>query len=175
MKFFRIIYNLFIWCFILFLVFNCGLYLYCYITPKLSINKVNGYYLYDSNDNLIFDDNEDWIALEKISHHLINATVYTEDKNYSKHLGFDYFRIFKAVITNLKSKLTENEKRITANAAKDFAKTSPDAKKVITGSGKLATRNEIIELQKALAEFLKNTGTVISKVTNENLKIALPR
>jgi TP901 family phage tail tape measure protein len=72
--------------------------------------------------------------------------------------------------TNLKSKLTENEKRITANAAKDFAKTSPDAKKVITGSGKLATRNEIIELQKALAEFLKNTGTVISKVTNENLK-----
>ena len=72
--------------------------------------------------------------------------------------------------TNLKSKLTENEKRITANAAKDFAKTNPDAKKVITGSGKLATRNEIIELQKTLAEFLKNTGTVISKVTNENLK-----
>ena len=43
-------------------------------------------YLYDSNDNLIFDDNEDWIALEKISPHLINATVYTEDKNYQIYL-----------------------------------------------------------------------------------------
>ena len=73
----RKILNLFGWCCVLFLLFNIGLYLYCYITPKLSINKVNGYYLYDNNDNLIFDDNEDWIALEKISPHLINATVYT--------------------------------------------------------------------------------------------------
>lgn len=117
----RKILNLFGWCCVLFLLFNIGLYLYCYITPKLSINKVNGYYLYDSNNNLIFDDNEDWIALEKISPHLINATVYTEDKNYYKHLGFDYLRILKAVLNNIKSGgLKEGASTITQQYARNL-------------------------------------------------------
>ena len=117
----RKILNLFGWCCVLFLLFNIGLYLYCYITPKLSINKVNGYYLYDNNNNLIFDDNEDWIALEKISPHLINATVYTEDKNYYKHLGFDYLRIVKAVLNNIKSRgLKEGASTITQQYARNL-------------------------------------------------------
>ena len=117
----RKILNFFVVCCVLFLLFNIGLYLYCYITPKISINKVNGYYLYDSNDNLIFDDNEDWIALEKISPHLINATVYTEDKNYYKHLGFDYLRILKAVLNNIKSGgLKEGASTITQQYARNL-------------------------------------------------------
>ena len=78
----RKILNLFVWCGILFLNGNIGLYLYCYVTPKLEINEAKGYYLYDNSNNLIFNDGEDWISIDKISPYLIDATVYTEDKNY---------------------------------------------------------------------------------------------
>lgn len=72
--------------------------------------------------------------------------------------------------TSLEGKLTKDRSRITVKAAREFASTSADAKKVITGNGKIATREEIIELQKALADFLVKTGKTISQVTNEDLK-----
>ena len=108
----RKVLNFFVGCGVLFLLFNIGLYLYCYITPSPVINRAKGYYLYDSEGELIFDDSEDWIALEKISPHLINATVYTEDKNYYKHLGFDYLRIVKAVLNN-KNNTQHHPKRLS--------------------------------------------------------------
>lgn len=106
---------------LLFLIFNIGLYLYCYITPKLSINKSQAYYLYDSDNNLIFDDNEDWIKLENISDYLIDATIYTEDKYYYKHLGFDYLRILKAALKNVVSRsLKEGASTITQQYARNL-------------------------------------------------------
>lgn len=109
------------WCCVLFLLFNIGLYLYCYITPKLEINKAQAYYLYDSDNNLIFDDSEEWIALDKISPDLVNATIYTEDKNYYKHLGFDFLRIGKAVIKNIQGKgLIEGASTITQQYARNL-------------------------------------------------------
>lgn len=106
---------------LLFLIFNIGLYLYCYITPKLSINKSQAYYLYDSDNNLIFDDNEDWIKLENISDYLIDATIYTEDKYYYKHLGFDYLRILKAALKNVASRsLKEGASTITQQYARNL-------------------------------------------------------
>lgn len=106
---------------LLFLIFNIVLYLYCYITPKLSINKAQSYYLYDSDKNLIFDDNEDWIQLDDISPYLINATIYTEDKYFYKHLGFDYLRILKAALKNIKSgSLKEGASTITQQYARNL-------------------------------------------------------
>lgn len=103
------------------LLLNIFLYLYCYITPKLEINKAQAYYLYDSNNNLIFDDSEEWISLDKISPYLIDATVYTEDKNYYKHLGFDYLRIFKAVLKNIQNRgLVEGASTITQQYARNL-------------------------------------------------------
>ena len=84
--------KIFGWGIILFLLFNIGLYGYCYFTPKLEINKEQSYYLYDSDKQLIFDDNEDWIKLDNISPYLIRATIDTEDRYFYQHLGFDYFR-----------------------------------------------------------------------------------
>ena len=72
--------------------------------------------------------------------------------------------------TSLEGKLTKDRSRITVKAAREFAGTSADAKKVLTGNGKVATRDEIIELQKALADFLVKTGKTISQVKNEDLK-----
>lgn len=84
-----------------FLIFHVGLYIYCKITPKMEINKAQSYYLYDNNNNLIFDNNDDWISLDNISPYLIDATISTEDKFFYKHVGFDYLRIVKAMINNI--------------------------------------------------------------------------
>ena len=89
---------------LLFVGFHVSLYIYCRITPKIDINKSQSYYLYDKNSNLIFNDNDDWISLDKISPYLINATIYTEDKHFYKHIGFDYLRIGKALINNFVTK-----------------------------------------------------------------------
>ena len=115
------ILNFFVGCGLLFLLFNNGLYLYCYVTPKLTINKAQGYYLYDSDNKLIFDDSEEWISLDRISPYLVNATIYTEDKYYYKHLGFDYLRILKAVLKNVQSKsLAEGASTITQQYARNL-------------------------------------------------------
>ncbi len=115
------ILNFFVGCGLLFLLFNIGLYLYCYVTPKLTINKAQGYYLYDSDNKLIFDDSEEWISLDRISPYLVNATIYTEDKYYYKHLGFDYLRILKAVLKNVQSKsLAEGASTITQQYARNL-------------------------------------------------------
>ena len=55
---------------------NIIFYVYCFLTPKLEINKSQSYYLYDNNSKLVFGDN-DWISLDKISDDLINATIST--------------------------------------------------------------------------------------------------
>lgn len=108
-------------CFILFLIFNIGIYLYCYITPKISINRNQGYYLYDNAGNLLFNDSDEWIELDKISPNLINATINTEDKHFYNHLGFDFIRIGKAIIKNITSgSLKEGASTITQQYARNL-------------------------------------------------------
>lgn len=80
---------------------NIAVYLYCLITPKMEINKSQSYYLYDNKNELVFQTNDNWIPLDKINKNLINATIATEDKYFYKHIGFDYLRIAKAMITNI--------------------------------------------------------------------------
>ena len=107
--------------FLVFLTFHIGLYLYCYITPKLEVNQDQSYYLYDSDNHLIFDDSEDWISLDKISPYLVDATIYTEDKNFYRHLGFDYLRILKAALKNVQSgSLKEGASTITQQYARNL-------------------------------------------------------
>lgn len=84
-----------------FILFHVGLFVYCKLTPKMDINKAQSYYLYDNKGNLIFDNNDEWASLDNISSNLINATIYTEDKYFYKHVGFDYLRISKAIVNNI--------------------------------------------------------------------------
>lgn len=103
------------------LILNICLYLYCYITPKISITKEQSYYLYDINDKLVFNDNHEWIKLNNISKYLIDATIDTEDKYYYEHLGFDYLRICKAAINNIKKRsLSEGASTITQQYARNL-------------------------------------------------------
>ena len=121
MKVLKKVFQFFIIIMIVFCLFHLGLFIYCKITPKMDINKAQSYYLYDNEDNLIFDNNDDWISLNKISSYLINATIYTEDKNFYKHIGFDYLRIGKAMINNIitKSK-SEGASTITQQYARNL-------------------------------------------------------
>ena len=80
-----------------------SLYIYALVTPKPDINKARSYYLYDKDSNLVFNNNDEWISLDNISDYLIDATIYTEDKKFYKHSGFDFLRIIKAVYVNLLS------------------------------------------------------------------------
>ena len=107
--------------FLLFLIFNIIFYTYCSSTPKISINEEQAYYLYDNENKLIFDEDEDWIKLENISPYLVNATVSTEDKSFYRHLGFDYLRILKAALNNVKSmSLSEGASTITQQYARNL-------------------------------------------------------
>lgn len=115
-------------CLLFFLIIYCGIYLYAKVTPKLSINSANSFYLYDSNNNLVSDNNDEWIRLDEISEYLINATIAIEDKNFYSHQGFDFLRIVKALYTNIKNgKNLQGASTISQQYAKnlflDFDKT----------------------------------------------------
>ena len=91
------------------------------MSPKLSINSANGYYLYDKDENLFTGNNDEWINLDNISDDLINATLAIEDKNFYNHMGFDYLRIGKALLTNIISKKTvQGASTITQQYAKNL-------------------------------------------------------
>ncbi|MDE5563851.1 MAG: transglycosylase domain-containing protein, partial [Oscillospiraceae bacterium] len=71
---------------------------------------------------------KEWIGLDDISEYLVNSTVYTEDKNFYKHFGFDFLRIGKAMMTNISNRSTsQGASTITQQYAKnlflDFDKT----------------------------------------------------
>ena len=83
----------------LFVLGNVGMFVYCLITPKIQISRNQSYYLYDNKDELIFN-NYSWLDLDEISDYLVEATLSTEDKYFYKHIGFDYLRIAKAMVSN---------------------------------------------------------------------------
>ena len=113
---------------VIFMVIYMGIYIIASQTKKLDISSPNGYYLYDSNNELINGTSGEWIKLDEISENLINATISIEDKNFYSHQGFDYLRIMKSLYVNFINKKTlQGASTITQQYAKnlflDFDKT----------------------------------------------------
>jgi len=120
MKILKKILKLFAFFGIIFLLGNIGLYIYSLLSPKIQVSRNQSYYLYDNNNNLIFN-NYSWLELDEISNYLIDATLSTEDKHFYKHFGFDYLRILKAVINNITSRsLSEGASTITQQYARNL-------------------------------------------------------
>ena len=120
MNFFKKIRKLFTTLLLIFVAFHGILYIYCLITPKIQITRNQSYYLYDNNNELIFN-NYSWLSLDQISDYLIDATISTEDRHFYYHIGFDYLRIAKAIITNVTSKsLSEGASTITQQYARNL-------------------------------------------------------
>ncbi len=84
-------------------IIYAAIYLYAWISPKLSINNANSHYFYDIFDNNI-NSTDEWISYEDIDQDLINATLAIEDRHFFIHHGFDYFRILKSLYTNFTQK-----------------------------------------------------------------------
>ncbi|MCI8394490.1 MAG: PBP1A family penicillin-binding protein [Bacilli bacterium] len=80
-----------------------GVYVYAFFSPKLELTNLGKIYLYDQNETLVFKGalNNQWVSLNDMSEHLLNAVISVEDKNFYHHHGFDYFRIGKAFVTNI--------------------------------------------------------------------------
>ena len=115
---------------ILFILSIVGILVYVKLSPKITINSANNITLYDKDNNIYFKGSEkkEWVGLDEISSYLIDSTIYTEDKNFYKHFGFDFLRIGKALITNVKNKsMDQGASTITQQYAKnmflDFDKT----------------------------------------------------
>lgn len=96
----------FIFLFISFVVLLIGLYTYAYLSPKLDLKTSGSLYIYDNKNDLVYQGSRsnEWANLEDISDNLKNAVIAVEDKNFYNHHGFDYLRIAKAMLTNIKKK-----------------------------------------------------------------------
>ena len=113
------------------LVLLCvGIFVYIKTSPMPEIYSANNITLYDSTDTVFFQGNESkaWVSLDEISDNVIKSTIYTEDKNFYKHFGFDILRILKASYINITSgKTMQGASTITQQYAKnlflDFDKT----------------------------------------------------
>jgi len=106
MKKLRFLYKIILFNAICFTVFLTGLYIYAYCSPKIVLNSANAIYLYDQNNELIFqsNNNNSWVSNDDISDYIKQATISIEDKNFYNHHGFDYLRIIKAMYLNIKNK-----------------------------------------------------------------------
>ena len=107
-----------------------GCFLYVKTSPKLILNSANNITLYDLEGKAYFQGSKsrEWVSLHNISDDLITSTIYAEDKNFYHHFGFDFLRIGKAMITNLKNHSNDQgASTITQQYAKnlflDFDKT----------------------------------------------------
>ena len=114
----------------LFIVGNVCVYTYAKLSPKIEIKNANSFMLFDSDNEVFFQGSgsREWISLDDISPYLIEATINTEDKNFYKHIGFDYLRIVKALFVNITTGTTsQGASTITQQYAKnlflDFDKT----------------------------------------------------
>ena len=100
-----------------------GLYGYAYFSPKLDIKNANQFYIYDDRNELIYQGsgNNEWISLDDVSPHFINAIISTEDKNFYNHIGFDFLRIGKAMLINLKNgKIVQGASTISQQYVKNM-------------------------------------------------------
>jgi 1A family penicillin-binding protein len=104
----KIKWLLFIMCFFIFsfIFIHYGFYTAAKLSSKINIKNASNVFLYDDSENLFFQGNgqKEWISLDRMSKHIINATLSIEDKNFYHHVGFDYLRILKSLYENAKAK-----------------------------------------------------------------------
>ena len=105
MKWYKTLYKLSIFIFITFIILYIGINIYATLIPKINITNNGTYYLYDSNDNLVYQGSStsSWVSIDKIDKKLIDATISIEDRKFYSHKGFDILRIGKAILANLES------------------------------------------------------------------------
>ena len=130
MKVIKKLSKFFIICIIIGAIGLVTTYTCAYLSPVLDIKTAHQYYIYDGKGNIIYQGSgtNKWVSLDDISPYFIDAIISIEDKNFYNHKGFDYPRILKAFITNIKSKEIVNgastiSQQYIKNLYLDFDKT----------------------------------------------------
>ncbi len=106
----------------------CSIFSIAFVVAKynnpINIKSSNNIYMYDGENKSFYEGNngtKKWVSIKNISKDLINATIYSEDKNFYEHTGFDIPRIFKSAFINIKSKdLKEGASTITQQYARNL-------------------------------------------------------
>ena len=126
----RKLYKITLFIFLSIIIIIIGLYSYAYFSKPIVLNSYHTFELYDKNNNIFYEgtNQNKWSKIDKISNNLKNAVISVEDKNFYEHNGFDYLRIFKAFIKNIKSKMIVEggstiSQQYIKNAFLDFNKT----------------------------------------------------
>ena len=108
-----------IFCTIFSILFLCAKY-----GSQIDIENSNSIYMYDKNNKSFYEGNngsKKWIKLNDVSKYLINATIYSEDKKFYTHYGFDIPRIVKSTFINIRSKaLSQGASTITQQYARNL-------------------------------------------------------
>lgn len=123
MKKILLLTKIFIFSFFSIIIIILSFYVYAFITPKFNINTSKSITYYDKYGNDLFKerDKNDYVELNNISDYVKNSIVSIEDKNFYNHKGFDYLRIAKAMLVNLKSKkLKEGASTISQQYVKNL-------------------------------------------------------
>ena len=123
MRVLRLMLKMGLFLFASFIIVIIGLYTYAYLSPKLELKTAGQYYIYDTNEELVYQGSStsEWVSLEDINYNLINAVVSVEDKNFYHHHGFDYLRIAKAMYLNIKNgKITQGASTISQQYIKNI-------------------------------------------------------
>ena len=130
MHIFRKLYKITLFIFLSIIIIIIGLYSYAYFSKPIVLNSYHTFELYDKNNNIFYEgtNQNKWSKIDKISNNLKNAVVSVEDKKFYEHNGFDYLRIFKAFIKNIKNKMIVEggstiSQQYIKNAFLDFNKT----------------------------------------------------
>ena len=130
LRFIRFAEKLVLFGFLSFIICYIGINIYALITPKLNITNNGTYYLYDNQDNLVYQGSStsSWVNIQDIDKKLIDAVLVVEDKKFYEHRGFDILRIGKAMMTNIASgHIVQGASTITQQLVKnlylDFDKT----------------------------------------------------
>lgn len=108
-----------VFCVLYGILFICAKY-----GSKIDIENSNSIYMYDKDGISFYEGNngtKKWVELKDISKYLINATIYSEDKNFYTHPGFDVPRIVKSTLVNIKEQdLKEGASTITQQYARNL-------------------------------------------------------
>ncbi len=104
------------------LVVLIGIYVYAFFSPKLELKNMGKVFIYDHEENLIYQGSgsNDWISINDISENLKNAVISVEDKNFYQHFGFDFLRIGKALISNIKNNTRQGASTISQQYIKNM-------------------------------------------------------
>src|SRR3989344_3636354 len=77
----------------------------------------------DRNGKVLFelygDENRTLVKYDEVSHHLVNATLATEDRTFFEHSGFAFFGIVRAVFNRLRGQGLQGGSTITQQVVKN--------------------------------------------------------